>query len=180
MRIRKTPMVKALDLREKRRAAGYTADGLADILGVADGKYALGIESGAKAVTHANVVRAAYKFGWVTTEVEGVGRAWTIPAVEGARPAVVTDLQPGEVAWIALEEWREALQSIERLQAAIVRRDWDEVSRIYEQVVCDPQHAIALLAASLDRLNPVVGKAARQRHAEKLIRKFQASEKVCA
>lgn len=179
MRHRKRAMVRAVDLREKRRAAGYTAETFAEAIEVSDSKYVLSLEAGKRALTLENAGKAAYVLNTaLMVEIDGVGPVWVAPAVAGGQPIAATALRPGEAAWIALEEYREAMASLERLQDAVMRKDWDAVSRIYEQTVCDTQHADALLAAALDRLNPAPGRAAHERHARKIAAKLCPTAEV--
>ncbi|MGE5572989.1 MAG: hypothetical protein ACM3ZU_08235 [Bacteroidota bacterium] len=169
--MRKTAMVRAVDLRPKRRAAGYSADAFAEILDVSDGKHVCAIETGRCAITIGNALRAAYCLQVpITVEMEGLGRGIVAALQDAAVPAPAI-LRPGEAAWIVLEEDREALESLEGVQNAVTRNDRDALIRLYEQAVCDTQHAASVLAASLDRLDRTIGIEARERHARKLAAK---------
>lgn len=170
MRFRKTEMVRAVDLREKRKAAGLTADEFAEVLEVSDGKHVSAIEIGKCAITITKAAKAAYRLGAVVVEVEGVGLVAVVPTKEKTRP-VVTNLRPGEAAWIAIEENRESLESLEQIQKAILDRDRERLVKLYEQVVCDTQHAAELVATTLDRYDPTIGIEARMNHRRKLIAK---------
>jgi len=169
--MRKTAMVRAVDLRAKRRAAGYSADAFAEILDVSDGKHVCAIETGRCAITIGHALRAAYHLQVpITVEMDGLGRGIVAALQDVALPAPVA-LRPGEAAWIVLEEDREALESLEGVQGAVTRNDREALIRLYEQAVCDTQHAATLLAASLDRLDRTIGIQARERHARKLAAK---------
>lgn len=175
MRHRKTEMARAIDLRERRKEAGISTEEMADILGCADSKHVSAIEIGKCAITITKAAKAAYRLGAITVEVEGVGRVAVIPTKKNARP-VVTNLRPGEAAWIAIEEDREALESLGQLQKAILGRDRERLVKLYEQVVCDPQHAAELVATTLDRYDPTIGIEAQMNHRRKLIAKGVMSE----
>lgn len=171
--MRKTAMVRAVDLRAKRRAAGYSADAFAEILDVSDGKHVCAIETGRCSITISHALRAAYQLQVpITVEMDGLGRGIVAALQEIASPApAAVALRPGEAAWIVHEEDREALESLEGVQSAVCRNDREALIRLYEQAVCDTQHAASLLAASLDRLDRTIGIEARERHAQKLAAK---------
>ncbi|HHV62344.1 MAG TPA: helix-turn-helix transcriptional regulator [Firmicutes bacterium] len=170
MRYRKTEMARAIDLRERRKQAGISTEEMADILGCADSKHVSAIEIGKCAITITKAARAAYRLQAITVEIEGVGRVAVVPVKEKAKP-IVTDLRPGEAAWIALEEYKEAVESLEQLQRTLIAHDRDRLIKLYEQIVCDPQHAAALLATSIDKIDPTVGVESRLNHARKLAAK---------
>lgn len=168
MRYRKTEMARAVDLRQRRRALGISAEKLADMLGCADSKHVSAIETGRCAITITKAARAAYHLGAVTVDVEDVGPVVVMPAARMMHLPVTPELRPGEAAWIAMEEQQEAIASIHELQRAVLQRDRETLVRVYEQVVCDPMHAVSLVAASIDAIDPSIGVEARERHVRKL------------
>ena len=71
--MRKEEMVKALDLREKRQAAGISQEQMAEILN-RDPKHLSKIENGKVALTMVLAAKAAREFGSLVVEVDGVGK----------------------------------------------------------------------------------------------------------
>ena len=170
-RYRKTSIVRAIDLRDRRQRAGLTADRMADYLEVADSKHVSSIELGKCTLTMEKAVRAAYVLGGVTVELPGLGMAAVVPITDcdgGAAPTR-SDLRPGEAAWIALQETREAIDYIPCIQEAVTKHDREALVRICEQVVCDPHHAVELLADAISTIDPTVMAEAAVRHAQKLM-----------
>lgn len=167
---RKTEMVLAVDLRERRMREGLSVSEMADILEISDPKHVYAIETGRFAITLARATRAARRFGALTVDVQDVGRFVIIPEPEKTEK-VNTNLRPGEAAWVAIEEDREALESLELIQKALLDRDRERLVQLYEQAVCDPVHAASLVAAALDRLDPKIGAEARENHKKKLAAK---------
>jgi transcriptional regulator with XRE-family HTH domain len=172
---RRSSIVRAVDLRDRRQRLGLTADRMADYLEVADCKHVSAIEIGRCGITMEKAIRSAYVLGAVTVELPGLGRAAVIPIREADSqtrvPARHEPLRPGEAAWIALTENREAIDSLESLQAAVTLRDRPALVALYEQIVCDPRHAAELVAEAIDRLDPTVGPEAAINHATKLMRR---------
>jgi transcriptional regulator with XRE-family HTH domain len=173
---RKTDMVRAIDMRPSRLERGMTADEFAETLGFSDGKHICAIETGKCSVSSPTIVRQAYTFGAAIVELVGVGGAVTLPfdLAEYRRPrgrARPSKLRAGEAAWIALAENREAIDSLESLQAAVTLRDRRALVALYEQIVCDPRHAAELVAEAIDRIDPTIGPEAAISHAAKLMRK---------
>lgn len=72
--MRKIAMVRAVDLRPKRRAAGYTADASAEILDVSDGKHVCAIETGTCAITIGNALRLPPSMNMTPSCASGVTR----------------------------------------------------------------------------------------------------------
>jgi len=141
---RRSSIVRVVDMRDRRQRLGLSSDRMADYLEVADCKHVSAIEIGRCGITMEKAVRSAYVLGAVTVELPGLGRAVVIPIRESdiqARPARRESLRPGEAAWIALTENREAIGSLESLQTAVTQRDRRALVALYEQIVCDPRHA---------------------------------------
>ncbi len=172
-RYRKTSIVRAIDLRDRRQRAGLTADRMADYLEVADGKHVSSIELGKCTLTMEKAVRAAYVLGGVTVELPGLGMAAVVPIkdCDGGATPTRSDLRPGEAAWIALQEAREAIECISGLQDAISRRDRARLVYLGEQLVCDPMHAFELVVLGLDAYDPTIMIEARVNHGRKLVKK---------
>jgi len=171
---RRSSIVRVVDMRDRRQRLGLSSDRMADYLEVADCKHVSAIEIGRCGITMEKAVRSAYVLGAVTVELPGLGRAVVIPIRESdiqARPARRESLRPGEAAWIALTENREAIGSLESLQTAVTQRDRRALVALYEQIVCDPRHAAELVAEAIDRIDPTVGPEAAINHATKLMRK---------
>lgn len=173
---RKTSIVRAVDLRDRRQRAGLTTERMADYLELADCKQVSAIELGKCTLTSERAVRAAYVLGGITVELPGLGLAAIVP-VRAPQMATVsrTSMTPGEAAWIALEEAQEAIESIPAIQRAVARRDREALVGICEQVVCDPRHAVELLAESINAIDPTVMAEAAIRHATKLMAKGGAN-----
>lgn len=174
MRFRKLEMARAVDLKDRRKASGLSSARLVELLGCADSKHLWAIESGRCAITMVKAARAACCLGSIAVEVDGVGRVVVTPVQDGEQTPIV-DLRPGEAAWIAMEEQQEAISSIHQLQRAVSQRDREALISIYEQVVCDPTHAVSLVAASIDVIDPSIGIEARKRHALKVAAKISDS-----
>lgn len=174
---RRSSIVRAVDLRDRRQRLGLSTDRMADYLEVADCKHVSAIEIGRASITMEKAIRSAYVLGAVTVELPGLGRAAVIPVREAdsqkkhAPARHHEPLRPGEAAWIALTENREAIDSLEGLQAAVTLRDRPALVALYEQIVCDPRHAAELVAEAIDRLDPTVGPEAAINHTTKLMRK---------
>lgn len=168
---RKTPICRAIDMRDRRLRKGITAEDFAEILDVSDYKHVSAIEAQRCSVTMERAIRAAYGLGAVIVELEGVGQAVVIPfCVEGnSREFVSSDvMRPGEAAWNVEEEALEALESVKHLQKAVSCGDRDELVLLCEQIICDPRHAVDLLAESIDEIDPTIMIEAHIRHAKKL------------
>jgi transcriptional regulator with XRE-family HTH domain len=171
---RRSSIVRAVDLRDRRQRLGLTTNRMADYLEVADCKYVSAIEIGRAGITMEKAVRSAYVLGAVTVELPGLGRAAVIPVrdVDSRKTHLARHhepLRPGEAAWIALTENREAIDSLESLQAAVTLHDRPALVALYEQIVCDPRHAAELVAEAIDRLDPTIGPEAAINHATKLM-----------
>jgi len=167
--MRKEEMVKALDLREKRQAAGISQEQMAEILN-RDPKHLSKIENGKVALTMVLAAKAAREFGSLVVEVDGVGRVLVAPAPEDV-PAITTNLRPGEAAWITVEESQEAITSAQEIQKAIMANNRKRLIELCEQVVCDPIHAASLLKSSLERYDPTIVPEAYEKHSAKLLGK---------
>lgn len=167
---RKTSIVRAIDLRDRRRRAGLTTERMADYLEVADSKHVSAIELGRCTLTSERAIRAAYVLGGITVELPGLGMAAIVP-VRAPQTAVggQTRLSPGEAAWIALEEAQEAIESIPAIQRAVARRDREALVALCEQIVCDPRHATELLAEAIDAVDPTIMVEAGVSHSQKLL-----------
>jgi transcriptional regulator with XRE-family HTH domain len=173
---RRSSIVRAVDLRDRRQRLGLTTNRMADYLEVADCKHVSAIEIGRASITMEKAIRSAYVLGAVTVELPGLGRAAVIPVREAdSRKTHLArhhePLRPGEAAWIALTENREAIDSLESLQAAVTLRDRPALVALYEQIVCDPRHAAELVAEAIDRLDPTISPEAAINHATKLMRR---------
>jgi len=154
---RKTPICRAIDMRDRRLRKGITAEDFAEILDVSDYKHVSAIEAQRCSVTMERAIRAAYGLGAVIVELEGVGQAVVTPfCVEGnSREFVSSDvMRPGEAAWNVEEEALEALECVKRLQKAVSLGDREELVLLCEQIICDPRHAVDLLAESIDEIDP--------------------------
>ncbi len=165
---RRSSIVRVVDMRDRRQRLGLSSDRMADYLEVADCKHVSAIEIGRCGITMEKAVRSAYVLGAVTVELPGLGRAVVIPIREAdaqARPVRREPLRPGEAAWVALTENREAIDSLESLQAAVTLRDRRALVALYEQIVCDPRHAAELVAEAIDRIDPTIGPEAAINHA---------------
>jgi transcriptional regulator with XRE-family HTH domain len=173
---RRSSIVRAVDLRDRRKRLGLSTNRMADFLEVADCKHVSAIEIGRAGITMEKAVRSAYVLGAVTVELPGLGRAAVIPVrdVDSRKTHLARHhepLRPGEAAWIALTENREAIDSLESLQAAVTLRDRPALVALYEQIVCDPRHAAELVAEAIDRLDPTISPEAAINHATKLMRR---------
>ncbi|MFY9133600.1 MAG: hypothetical protein WAO51_00185, partial [Bacillota bacterium] len=141
---RRSSIVRAVDLRDRRQRLGLSTDRMADYLEVADCKHVSAIEIGRASITMEKAIHSAYVLGAVTVELPGLGRAAVIPVREAdSRKTHLArhhePLRPGEAAWIALTENREAIDSLESLQAAVTLHDRPALVALYEQIVCDPR-----------------------------------------
>ncbi len=169
---RKTSIVRAVDLRDRRQRAGLTAARMADYLEVADSKHVSAIELGKCTLTMEKAVRAAYALGGVTVELPGLGLAAVVPLRDRPGTCVLhSDLRPGEAAWVVMEETQEALQSIPAIQRAVAAGDREALVQLAEQVICDPRHATELLAQAINAMDPTVMPEAALRHSAKLMAK---------
>ena len=171
---RRSSIVRAVDLRDRRKRLGLSTNRMADFLEVADCKHVSAIEIGRCGITMEKAIRSAYVLGAITVELPGLGRAAVIPVREAdSRKTHLAryhePLRPGEAAWIALTENREAIDSLESLQAAVTLHDRPALVALYEQIVCDPRHAAELVAEAIDRLDPTIGPEAAINHATKLM-----------
>jgi transcriptional regulator with XRE-family HTH domain len=168
---RKTPICRAIDMRERRIRNGMTAEEFAEILDVSDSKHVSAIEAQRCSVTMQRAIRAAYGLGAVIVELDGVGQAIVTPfcAEEDSRESVCGDsMRPGEAAWNVKEEAFEALECVKRLQKAVSHGDREELVLLCEQIICDPRHAVDLLAESIDEIDPTIMIEAHIRHTKKL------------
>ena len=167
--MRKEEMVRALDLKAKRLAAGLSQERMAEILD-RDPKHLNKIENGKVALTLVLAAKAAKEFGSLVVDVEGVGNVMVAPAPDEL-PKVDTNLRPGEAAWITVEESQEAITSAQEIQKAIMANNRKRLIELCEQVVCDPIHAASLLKASLEKYDPSMIAEAYQSHTAKLLGK---------
>ncbi len=168
---RKTPICRAVDMRDRRLRHGITAEDFAEILDVSDAKHVSAIEAQRCSVTMERAIRAAYGLGAVIVELDGVGQVVVIPfyAEEDSRGLVSGEsLRPGEAAWNVKEEASEALESVRHLQKAVSCGDREELVLLCEQIICDPRHAVDLLAESIDEIDPTIMIEAHIRHTKKL------------
>lgn len=171
---RKTPICRAIDMRDRRLRKGITAEDFAEILDVSDYKHVSAIEAQRCSVTMERAIRAAYGLGAVIVELEGVGQAIVTPfcAEEDSRELVSgAPMRPGEAAWNVEEEALEALECVKQLQKAVSHGNREELVLLCEQIICDPRHAVDMLAQSIDELDPTVMIEAHIRHAQKLAAK---------
>lgn len=175
---RKTSIVRAIDLRDRRQRAGLTTNRMAVYLDVADSKHVSAIELGKCTITMERAVRAAYAVGGVTVELPGLGMAAVVPIRErvSCSPAI-SAMRPAEAAWIALEEAKEAIDCIPGIQRAVASGDREALVAIAEQVICDPRHATELLAESIDAVDRTVMPEAVVRHEIKLMAKGGTSSR---
>lgn len=81
-----------MDLRQQRRARGDSAETVADVLGYADAKHVLAIESGRRAAQLPAIARAAYRYGSMAVDVRGVGSVVVVPALATSVMAQLPDL----------------------------------------------------------------------------------------
>ena len=167
--MRKEEMAKALDLREKRQAAGISQERMGELLD-RDPKHLSKIENGKVALTMVLAAKLAKEFGSMVVEVDGIGRVMVAPAPDNL-PKVTTTLRPGEAAWIAIEESQEAVESAQEIQKAIIAKNRERLVMLCEQAVCDPIHAAGLLKASMEKYDPSIVAEAYQSHTAKLLGK---------
>lgn len=167
--MRKEEMVRALDMKAKRLAAGLSQERMAEILD-RDPKHLNKIENGKVALTLVLAAKAAKEFGSLVVDVEGVGKVMVAPAPDEL-PKVDTNLRPGEAAWVAIEEAQEAIESARELQKAIMDNNRQKLVELCEQIICDSIHAASLLKASLKKFDPSIVKEAYERHSAKLMGK---------
>lgn len=169
---RKSSIVMAVDLRERRQRANITTERMADLLEVSDMKHVSAIELGKCSITSEKAVRAAYLLGGLTLELPGLGYAAVVPLRERMAVTVArSDMRPGEAAWVALEETREAVNFIPAIQKAVAGHDRDALVSLAEQVVCDVTHAMQVLGAALDAEDPTILPQAQTQHATKLMKR---------
>lgn len=171
---RKTPICRAIDMRDRRLRKGITAEDFAEILDVSDAKHVSAIEAQRCSVTMERAIRAAYGLGAVVVELEGVGQVVVIPfcVEEDSREFISGDpLRPGEAAWNVEEEALEALECVKQLQKAVSHGNREELVLLCEQIICDPRHAVGMLAQSIDELDPTIMIEAHIRHVKKLAAK---------
>lgn len=169
---RKSSIVMAVDLRERRQRANITTERMADLLEVSDMKHISAIELGKCSITTEKAVRAAYLLGGLTLELPGLGCAVVVPLRERMAVTVTrSDMRPGEAAWVALEETQEAIGHIPAIQRAAAGHDRDALVNLAEQVVCDVTHAMETLASALDAVDPTILVQAQTQHATKLMKR---------
>lgn len=170
--IRKSPMVVAVDLRDRRRRAGLTTSEFADVLGCADNKQVAAIEIGLCAVTLEKAIRAAYRLGGLVVQLEQFGYAVVAPLKDFKfnTDAHVTEgpmeLRAGEAAWIALKENREAQEAICKLQDAIMAGNRTALVELYDELICDTGQATDLLARAIQDIDPTIEDEAKARHSQ--------------
>jgi transcriptional regulator with XRE-family HTH domain len=168
---RKNPMVRAVDLRDRRRREGISTDDMAELMDTANPKQISAIEIGACAITLEKAILAAYRLGGIIVELVGTGCAVVAP-LKGYDPEEEprlsrkdsNDLKPGEAAWMVLKEGREVQERIGDLQATIGRGDRKHLVELYDELICDPQYANSILAKSIERLDPSIKAEAEARH----------------
>ncbi len=171
---RKTPICRAVDMRDRRLRHGITAEDFAEILDVSDYKHVSAIEAQRCSVTMERAIRAAYGLGAVIVELDGVGQVVVIPFCADEDPRELVSgapMRPGEAAWNVEEEALEALECVKQLQKAVSHGNREELVLLCEQIICDPRHAVDMLAQSIDELDPTVMIEAHIRHAQKLAAK---------
>ena len=170
--VRKSPMVRAIDLRDRRRRAGMTASEFADVLEIVDAKQVSAMEIGACAITLEKAIRAAYKLGGVVVQLEGFGYAVVAPLKDftpDTEAHVAEDpgmLRAGEAAWISLKENKEAMEAISGLQAAVLEGNRASLVTLYDELVCDTTQANDLLAKAIQEIDPTIKDEAEARHAQ--------------
>ena len=171
---RKTPICRAIDMRDRRLRKGITAEDFAEILDVSDYKHVSAIEAQRCSVTMERAIRAAYGLGAVIVELDGVGQVVVIPFCADEDPRELVSgapMRPGEAAWNVEEEALEALECVKQLQKAVSHGNREELVLLCEQIICDPRHAVDMLAQPIDELDPTVMIEAHIRHAQKLAAK---------
>lgn len=152
MGYRKTAMALALDLREKRMAAGLTSEQMADALDFRDAKHVLAIESRRRTLQMVPAARAAYRVGSVMVGVAGVGVVIVLP-VRASCSRESGCLTPGEAAWAAYKECSEAVRYAAEVQDGVGRRDYAYLARLYCECVLEPIRAAEALGAALERFD---------------------------
>jgi transcriptional regulator with XRE-family HTH domain len=169
---RKSSIVKAVDLRERRQRADISTERMADLLEVSDMKHISAIELGKCSITTEKAVRAAYLLGGLTLELPGLGYAVVVPLRERMAVTVTrSDMRPGEAAWVVLEETQEAARHIPAIQKTAAGHDRDALVHLCGQVICDTQHALETLGAAIDAVDPTIRVEADMRHATKLMKR---------
>ena len=155
MATRKAPFALAVNLRELRKQRGKTVEQAADILAVADSKYALALEGRSRHITLERAARAAYGYqAAIIVDIEDVG---AVSVQRADRPTAMVDIKsPGEEAWEALLEQQESIECLPGLQRALLRGDRVELARLYRECVLEPIQAARRLAAALDAQDPTL------------------------
>jgi len=108
---------------------------MADRLRCADAKHVCSIETRYCSITMEKAIRGAYTLEALIVELEGVGGAIVVPfdLETLSKPALRSDnMRPGEAAWVVLEELKEAVASVQNLQAAISGGDRKAIVGIVE------------------------------------------------
>lgn len=168
---RKNPMVRATDLRDRRRREGLSTEDMADLMAIANPKQVSAIEIGVCAITMEKAILAAYRLGGIIVELVGTGFAVVAP-LKGYEPDEIpkpnatdsSNLKPGEAAWMAMKEGREAQERMSDLQPAINRNDRNSLVELYDELICDPVCATGILARTIERLDPSIKAEAEARH----------------
>ena len=168
---RKNPMVRALDLRNRRRREGLSTMDMAEVMAIANPKQLSAIEIGTCAITLERAILAAYRLGGVIVELVGTGCAVVAP-LKGFDPEELPrpdsddskDLTPGEAAWKALKEGQEAQERMSELQPAIERNDRKSIVDLYDELICDPLTATSILAKAIEQHDPSIKAEAEARH----------------
>ena len=171
---RKNPMVRALDLRNRRRMEGLSTMDMAEVMAIANPKQLSAIEIGTCAITLERAVLAAYRLGGIIVELVGTGCAVVAP-LQGFSPEDLPkpdndkgkELKPGEAAWRALKENREATERMDELQPAIERNDRQSMVELYDELICDPLAATGILARTIEQHDPSIKAEAEARHSAK-------------
>lgn len=173
--VRKSPMVRAIDLRDRRRRAGMTASEFANVLEIVDAKQVSAMEIGACAITLEKAIRAAYKLGGLVVQLEQFGYAVVAPLkdfkfnVDAHVAEGPVELRAGEAAWIALKENREAQEALCKLQDAIMAGNRTALVELYDELICDTGQATDLLAGAIQAIDPTIKDEAEARHAQHVI-----------
>jgi hypothetical protein len=172
--VRKTRIVKPVDLRDAMNRAGIDARKLSSYLDFGI-KYTYKLISGYSDMELDVACTCVKLLGPLTLDVDGtlyhIGIVDKLP-----RPDIdATGLSPGEAGWILQEEIAEAQRCMTELLKAVRTKDFDALVHSYEQVFCDQGHAIRLLEAAVARelgeLYGPVKQAAVEHHRQKVAAK---------
>lgn len=170
MKYHKDPIALVIGLREKMQILEMNHTQLGRLLDLVPDhvRRLSGRTCGASVQVLAKLVKL---FGPIQVEIEGLRYEFRQPVEE---EQAIHDLavSVAEAGWISKEESDEAEELIPRLITALKANDVEALVYLYEQIICDPQHASKLLETSFARATSelfyVIKERAKCHHIEKI------------